>query len=215
MMALLSLALLLNACAGTPELSEKPSEEFPGLYAVSNSGFNEAWARPDSELASYDIIEVSGLRSAGAEVVQPGGSSRLSGDWELTPERQQALAAAWREAMTSAAQRGGLDSSGRGEKVLRVDARLTRIAPRADFSQSQQSAGRTTVFTEDSGEASIEIRLRDRGSDELLVVIRDRRRVGPRMWSQANTITATADLRSLFNSWSNQLVTRIRGNGER
>jgi hypothetical protein len=68
------------------------------------------------------------------------------------------------------------------------------------------------VYTEDSGDASIEICLYDQGSDELLVVIRDKRRVGAQVWGRASTVSASADVRNLFNTWSNQLLSGITGN---
>ena len=51
----------------------------------------------------------------------------------------------------------------------------------------------------------------DLSSGELLVVIRDKRRIGNQMWGRANTVTASSDVRTLFNSWSNQLLSRVTG----
>ena len=208
---LLALLLLITACTGTPTLEEKPSSEFIGLNKVSSSGFKEAWARPGAGLAAYQTIQVSPLQSADAEIVQPQTTARIHHDWELTPQRQQTLADNWLKAMQSAAARHALDTSGSGDKVLRIDAALTRIAPSANLQQEQQAAGRSTVYTEDSGDATIEFRLYDLSSGELLVVIRDKRRIGNQMWGRANTVTASSDVRTLFNSWSNQLLSRVTG----
>lgn len=208
----LAAAIITTACTGTPTLEQEPSAEFAGLNKVSNSGFREAWARPDAGLAQYKVIQVSSLLSANAEIRQPSSSKRIRKDWELTPARQQALTRGWSDAMIAAADKHGINIGGDGEKILRVDAEITRIAPSADLEQAQTSPGITRVYTEDSGEASIEIRLYDQGSNTLLVVIRDRRRIGPQMWANASTQLASANMRNLLNTWSNQLLLRITGN---
>ena len=95
----LSLSLLIAACTGTPTLEEKPSSEFVGLNKVSSSGFNEAWARPGAGLAAYPVIQISPLQAADAEIVQPQTTGRIRHDWELTPQREQALADSWLKSM--------------------------------------------------------------------------------------------------------------------
>jgi hypothetical protein len=208
----LAVTIISTACTGTPTLEDEPSAEFAGLNKVSSSGFREAWARPNAGLAQYKIIQISNLSSANAEIQQPSSSKRIRKDWELTPERQQALARGWSDAMIAAADKHGINIGGDGEKVLRVDAEITRIAPSADLEQAQASTGITRVYTEDSGEASIEIRLYDQGSNTLLVVIRDRRRIGAQMWANASTQLAAANMRNLLNTWANQVLLRITGN---
>ena len=205
---------LVTACSSTPEIQDKPSSEFAGLNKVTGSGFSEAWARPDAALASYRVISASELNSADAQIVQPGQSlnSRISRDWEMTPERQQALAQAWATALDNAAREQGLATDGSGDKVLRIDAAITRIAPSANFAEEQKAAGRSSVYTEDSGEASAEFRLYDQASGELLAVIRDKRRVGSQAWSRSSTVSASADVRNLLSSWATRLVARSRGN---
>ena len=132
----------------------------------------------------------------------------------MTPERQQTLSRAWDDSMRKAARKRGLDSSGQGEQVLRIDAELTRIAPSANLAETDRAAGRTRVYTENSGDAAVEFRLYDQASGQLLVVIRDQRSIGPDMWGQANTVTASADVRNLLNNWSNTLLSRVTGNQE-
>lgn len=202
---------LLAACAGTPALTGKDSTEFPGLRQVSSSGFDEAWAKPEAGLNSYTVIAATPLVSADAKIVQPGGTlnSAIQKEWELTPERQEALAQAWSRSLATAAGERSLDMSGAGEQVLRIDASMTRIAPSADFSQVDRTPGRATVYTEDSGEAAIEFRLYDNASGELLAVIRDKQRVGSQMWARSNSITASADVRNLYNGWARRLLDRV------
>lgn len=208
------LALLVSACSVSPALEEQPSTDYQGLHVVSNSGFREAWARPDANLSQYRVIEIGTLGSADAKIIQPSSSSRIHRDWELTTERETALARTWQEAMTRAADKVGLDSGGEGRQVLRITASLTQIAPSANLQQLEQSAGPNRVYTEDSGEAAIEMRLYDQASGQLLVVIKDKRRVGPRIWSLASTVSASADVRNLFNNWSNQLLSRVTADKE-
>ena len=206
--------VVLAACSSTPVLEETPSSEFQGLNKVSSSGFSEAWARPGANLSGYSSIKATPMKSQDAELVQPGQSiqTRINRDMEITPEVEQQLAETWNNAITNAAADAGLATDGSGDKVLRIDADMTRIAPSADFAAEKSNPGRSTVYTEDSGSASIEFRLYDDASGELLAVVRDKRRVGSQMWARSNTVTASADVRNLYNSWANRLVTRITGN---
>lgn len=212
-LALFVLAMVA-ACTGTPTIEDKPSSEFPGLNKVSSSGFSEAWGRPGTTLSDYKSIRATSLKSSDAKIIQPGQSinTRVRKDIEMTPEIEAQLAQVWDTAITKAAKEQGLTADGNGDKVLRIDATMTRIAPSANFAEERNAPGRTTTYTEDSGEASIEIRLVDDASGELLAVVRDKRRVGSQVWSRSNTITASADVRNLFNNWAKRLTSRISGN---
>lgn len=212
-LALFALAAVA-ACTGTPTIQDKPSSEFPGLNKVSSSGFSEAWGRPGTSLSEYKSISITTLKSSDANIIQPGQSisTRVQRDIEMTPEIEAQLAQVWDTAMTSAAEEQGLAVDSSDSKVLRIDAAMTRIAPSANFAEERSAPGRTTTYTEGSGDASIEIHLVDDASGELLAVIRDKRRVGSQTWSRSNTITASADVRNLFNSWAKRLASRISGN---
>lgn len=209
----LGLVLLLAACTPTPVLQEQPSSRYPGLNVVSGSGFREAWARPGARLKDYDSVAASPLDSADAEIRQPASSATVRQDWQLTPESEQALAEMWDNAINKAATERGLGtgSAGTSARILRIDASLTRIAPSANRQQEQKTPGRSTVYTEDAGEAAIEIRLYDNDSGELLAVIHDKRRIGVQSWGRASGVTASADARNLFNRWANQLLSRVTG----
>lgn len=211
LLALVSVALL-TACSSTPTLEETTSSEFAGLNRATGTGFGEAWVRPGAALSDYRVIDPTALRSADATIVQPNQSaySRTGRkDVRMTAELGTALAEAWDASIRRAASDKGLEIAADGDKVLRVDAALTRIAPSANFAEENASPGRSTVYTEDSGSASIEFRLYDARSGELLAVVRDKRRVGSQHWSRANSVTAAADVRNLFNQWANRLVVRI------
>jgi hypothetical protein len=211
--AMLAGLLLLSACSSGPTLDERQSSEFPGLNKVTGTGFKEVWSRPGADLPGYPTLDISPMQSANVKVIQPDSSSRIRHkEWQMTPERQQALAKAWDEAMHQAAERHGLTIGGTDRRVLRVDATLTEVAPAANFDDIQGSPGRTTVYTENSGRAAVEIRLHDEASGELLSVIRDRRDIGASMmWTRANSITASADARRLLDSWADTLTRRISG----
>jgi hypothetical protein len=59
----------------------------------------------------------------------------------------------------------------------------------------------------DTVDVSVEFRLYDQGSGELLAVIRDRRTIALAQWSRA----AGIDMINLFNSWAALLHTRVSG----
>ncbi len=214
-LALAACALaLVAACSAPSGLKQEASTEFSGLYRLAGTGFSEAWVRPDAGLENYSAISATPMQSAGAEVIQPGSSvgSRINLDWEMTAERQASLAAAWNHAINNAAAAAGMQSTPPAAQALRIDSRLIRIAPRADFNRVQNASGHVVLLSEYSGEAWVEFRLFDNASAQLLAVFRDRQQLGPGLWHRSNTVTATMDTRNALDTWARRLLSATSAN---
>ena len=205
--AIISLCATLAACVQPPTIEQQPSTEFAaqGLHPVSSSGFESAYVRPGANLPSYSAVDIQPLDAANVQFVRtavPGTSRR---DWEITPEREANLQAAWDRAMSRAfASYASADS---GPATLRITAALTRIEPGRSSTTRSGAGGTPTMSSGDSVDISAEFRLYDAASGDLLAVIRDRRTAGLALWSRA----AGADMINLFGAWAGLLHTRVSG----
>ncbi|MCB1732173.1 MAG: hypothetical protein KDI21_17020, partial [Halieaceae bacterium] len=126
------------------------------------------------------------------------------GDWLMTPERQRAMQKDWAAAMDQAF--AGYGRAAQGTGVLRIAAKVTRIAPgrpnAATIGGEMLSAGSRDVV-----EVFVEFRLYQQDSGALLAVIRDSRT----MTSVAMSRTASIGYEIMFGSWAALLHTRVAG----
>ncbi len=197
---------LLTACA-SPSLKEEPSPEFAAeqLYPVRNSGFEEAHARRDANLPSYDVVQIEPMQLDNVEFTRMSVSGSVRRDWTITPDRERNLQQSWAGAMERAF--ADYDRSGEGERVLRISSELVRVRPLGVTTTASTVGGAPASGQMDATDISVEFRLYDQGSDELLAVIRDRRRIATLQWTRASG----QDMGLLFNSWAALLQTRVAG----
>ncbi len=199
-------SILLVACAcSSPKMKESVATEFAleNLHPVSKTGFEEAFALPDANLPGYASVAFSRLESADVDVPQTTISGTLRRDWQMTPEKEEKLAAVWRDASSRAFADYPRDGAG----ALQITAALTRVAPRRTSSSAGSGAGAGYQSTGDVVEISAEFRIHNAANGELLAVVRDRRNIASLQWGRA----AGVDLVNLFNSWASLLHTRVSG----
>ena len=206
---LLGLALLtsLAACSQAPVLSSEASTEFAaqGLQVVQSSGFEQAYARPGTSLSSYQRIDAEKMSVADVHISHTTAPGTMRRDWLITPEREANVQAAWAQSMDRAFAH--YSSATAGEKVLRVTAALTRLDPGMTSAAAGGLPGSAAGTSSNTVDVSVEFRLFDQGSGDLLVVIRDRRTIPTAQWSRA----AGVDMVNLFGSWAALLHTRVSG----
>ncbi len=197
---------LLNACA-QPAIKGQVSKEFAAedLYEVQNSGFAEAYIRPDARLSDYQSVDIGPLGVSRIDIPSTPVAGTLRRDWQMTAERERALQASWAEAMNHAFSGYTLANSGPG--VLRISAELTRIAPGRPTSTTIGGELQPVGSTRDVIEIWAEFRLYDANDGKLLAVIRDNRT----LTSVAMSRTAPVTITRLFGSWAALLHTRISG----
>ena len=202
---LLALLSLATACT-TPVMQDKASGEFAteGLYPIQHSGFAEAWARPDAALAGYRKVDIQPLNVSDIAIPDTVIAGTLKRDWEMTPDRQAALQEGWEKAMDRAFAKYEKAVGGTG--VLRIDAKLTQIAPGRPTATTI-GAGQSVNTSRDVVEIWAEFRLFDTGNGTLLAVIRDNRTITSAAMSRTAPITMTL----LLDSWAALLHTRVSG----
>jgi hypothetical protein len=196
----------LNACSGPPTIKDEPSTEFAaeGLHPVKSSGFEAAYVRPNAGLPSYRALDIEPMDVANVHVTHTTAPGTMRRDWQVTPERETNLQGAW----TRATDRffASYARATTGDRVLRITAALTRLAPGQTSAAGAVGSGAAGT-SRDTVDVSAEFRLYDQGSGDLLAVIRDRRTIGMTQWTRS----AGADMISLFNSWAALLHTRVAG----
>lgn len=203
---LLFLASVLLACSQTPTLEETPSSEFAvqGLHPVQSSGFNAAYVRPGAGLPSYKILNIEKMAVADVHVTHTTAPGTNRRDWLISPARETNLQQAWSRAMNRSFAAYSL--SGNGDKVLRITATLMRLAP----GRTSAAAGRVSGLpgtSMNTVDVSVEFRLYEQSSGDLLAVIRDTRTVAMLQW----TLADGADMANVFNAWAALLHTRVSG----
>ncbi|GHD06401.1 hypothetical protein GCM10007052_01120 [Halioglobus japonicus] len=204
-LAIVLCALWLAGCA-TPEVGQEVAPEFAseGLVAVSNSGFNEAYVLPDAGLPGYREVAFDPLDLSRLEVTQTTVTGTTRNQWQLTPEREQALIASWQGAATRAFD----DYPREGDKArLTLSAALLQVAPGRGVASETAASGAPIYGTSDVVDISAEFRVHDADSGQLLAVIRDRRTIASLQWGRA----AGPDLADLFNRWAALMHTRVSG----
>jgi hypothetical protein len=204
---LLTLVLCLTGACSQPVLQDEVSDEFAAqnLYPVKNSGFLAAFVRPDADLGGYRVVDMEPLEVSQVDIPTTSVAGTLRRDWEMSAERASALQAAWAAAMEQAFSAYARGRSGPG--VLRIAARLTRIAPGRPSATTIGGSLQAAGSTRDVVEISAEFRLSDADSGELLAVIRDSRT----LTSAAMARTAPVTVALLFRSWAALLHTRVSG----
>ena len=202
----LTLLTALNACTEAPTIKDEPSTEFAteGLHPVRSSGFEAAYVRPNAGLPSYRTVNIEAMDVANVHVTNTTAPGTMRRDWQVTPERETNLQGAW----TRATDRffASYARATTGDRVLRITAALTRLAPGQTSAAGAVGSGAAGT-SRDTVDVSAEFRLYDQGSGDLLAVIRDRRTIALAQWSRA----AGIDMINLFNSWAALLHTRVSG----
>lgn len=197
--------LLAGGCA-TPTMEEGVAPEFAeeGLHKVKSTGFEAVWGRPGANLPAYGTVSFAPLDLSRLVITQTPVSGTNRRDWQMTPEREQALMKAWSEA----SGRAFADYPREGDPgQLAVEASLTRVHPTRATSSSTSRAGTAHYGSSDVVDISVEFRLRDAASGDLLAVIQDRQTIASLQWTRA----AGADMTDQFNRWAGLLHTRISG----
>ena len=199
-----SVLALLVACS-TPAVKDSVAPEFAAenLHPVSNTGFEHAYVLPGAELPGYASVNFLPMVSADVEIPQTTVSGTTRRDWQMTPEKEQKLATAW----SDATGRAFADYPVEGSGTLRIGAELVRVASRRTASSAGAGVGGGFQSTGDVVEISVEFRIFDDDTGELLAVVRDRRNIASLQWGRA----AGVDLVNLFSSWASLLHTRVSG----
>jgi hypothetical protein len=199
--------LMLLGCntspSGPPELDS--SLTYDGLAKVKNPKAKGAWMRPDFSLDGYTKIMLIG---AGIEYRPvkpvPRAAAASASQFPLTPEQKERLRSIVRDAFRTElaqSQRFQLVDEP-GPDVLMIWGGLIDVVSYVP----PDSIGRSNIYLNSVGEATLVVELRDSESNAVLVRIIDRRAaqgLGP--MARSTSVTNWSEVQQIARTWASQL----------
>jgi hypothetical protein len=199
--------MMLGGCntntAGPPELDSNLT--YDGLAKVKNPRASGAWMRPDFALDGYTKIMLIG---AGIEYrpVKPVPRAMASSatQFPLTPEQKERLRTIVRDAFRTElaqSQRFQLVDEP-GPDVLMIWGGLVDVVSFVP----PDSVGRSNIYLNSIGEATLVVELRDSESNAVLVRIIDRRAaqgMGPN--ARSTSVTNWSEVQQVARLWASRL----------
>ena len=206
--AILVSVLIASVCAASESTDAMSTTDelmsHDGLYPVSSSRADAAWARPDMDISGYDKIILQGV---GIQY-RPGGAKRTSRSgagpdyYEVTPSQKERLQKVFAEkfrAELAKSERFTIVSEP-GPDVLLIKGGLIDVVSYVPPDQ----AGSYEIFLDRIGEATLILELSDSVSEAIIARVVDRRAaedVADR-FQRSNRATNTAEVRRLAGIWA-------------
>ena len=206
--AIVMFVVLLSGCATrAPSEAKLETDELmthDGLYPVSNSRADAAWARPDVDISAYDKIMLQGIGVR----YRPGGATRSSrvsrgGEYyEATPEQKKRFEAVFAEKFREELARSTRFTivSEPGPDVLLIKGGLIDVVSYVPPDQP----GRHEIFLDRIGEATLVLEISDSGSNAILARVVDRRAAEELKdgFQRSNRASNTKEVRRLAGAWA-------------
>lgn len=211
-MILILTALLIAACTTQPPAIDNTASQdemtYDGLYPVNNTVVKLAWARRDIDLTGYNKVLLQG---AGIQYrpVKASASNRFSSAsvFPLNEKQKTRLRDEVQESFLEEIQKGANYAivTEPGPDVLIVRGGLLDVV---SFVPPQR-VGRSDVYLDRVGEATMVIELADSQSEAVLARIVDRRAAAQQgMAMEATPVSNAAEVRRMVRFWA----TRLREN---
>jgi hypothetical protein len=205
-------ALLLTAFCGAAMADDMP-ESWDGLVQVTPKRMDAAYLLPGADFRQYTklIIDPTEVAFAKNWLRAQNDSRNLSR--QVTQEDADKILAAARsnfdeifvEAFTKA---GFTIVKTPGPDVMRVSTAVLNLYVTAP---DVPTAGRSTTYTTQAGEATLVIEVRDSTTNLLLGRVLDRRETQRSTMQMTTRVTNVAEFRTLFKAWADIAV---KGLGE-
>ena len=217
--ALLAVCLAIAACTPANPIIETDGPTYDGLVPVQDSGMQEAWVKPDINISSYRQILLLPVEVQ-FRAVRPGAGNPTFAsrdrNFPVSPENQQRLVdtvtTVFREEL--AQSRSLTLTNVPGADVLLVRISLLDIVSKVP----PEGPGRTEIFLDEFGAATLVLELQDSLSGEILARAVDRRvadplhgidGLGTSSLSRANPVTAWSEVRRVAQRWATLATRRI------
>ena len=209
------IAALFAGCASEPPvIPQGPGVEtsYDGLVRVLNSRADEAWARQDIDLSSYDkiILQNAGIqyrpvKAAPRSIVARAGRS----EFPVSEEGRRWLSRTVDEIFfTELAKSERFEVvTEPGEDVLLIRGELLDVVSYVP----PEPIGRADIYLDSVGEVTLVLEIRDSMSGAILARAIDRRaaqRVGGEL-QESNRVTNTTEVRRLIQYWARLLRSRL------
>lgn len=212
--ALFAVAVISTGCTSTPEFQSGPDAEVThdGLTRVDRTILDTVWARTDIDLTGYNKIMFEGVGIEFRPVDGPysgragtGGVSRTTSSRSVfqlddaTKELvKEEIGGAFVEELANSDVYEVVEAA--GPDVLTLRAGLLDVISRVP----PDTIGRSSVWLDSVGEATLVMELRDSTSNAILIRAVDRRAAGQPTGStmQATPATNRAEVRRLGRRWA-------------
>ena len=215
---LLAACLASAACTPVSPVIETDGPTYDGMVAVRDSGMKEAWVKPDINISSYRQILLLPAEFQ-FRAVRPGAGTSLANsqytEFPLSPARQKQLVdtvtEVFREELAKSRNLRLTTEAGPGVLLVRVSLLdiVSRVPP--------EGPGRTEIFLDEIGAATLVLELQDALSGESLARAVDRRTADPVPGSiqsgsdvgRVNSVTAWTEVRRVARRWATVVARRI------
>jgi hypothetical protein len=214
--AAIAAAISIAGCTSTPTFQEGPDAEvtFDGLTRLDGTVMDVAWVRRDIDLSSFSKVMFQGVGFEYRPVDGPvGGREGMSTmsirrnsstEFAIGPNTRELFEKEITESFmkaVSASERYQVVNEA-GPDVLLVRGGLLDVVSRVP----PEAVGRSTVFIDSVGEATLVLEVRDSVSNAIFARAVDRRaaRRGDVMM-ESNRVTNQAEVRRLGRDWGDQL----------
>jgi len=212
-LSLAAALLACTACSTSPTFQTGPDAEvtFDGLTRMEGTVLDSVWARTDIDVAGYNKVMLEGLGVEFRPVTGPysgrGGTTSAATlrnsqtEFPLDEESQQLLIKEIREAFVE--ELGKSDTfelvDEPGPDVLKLRVGLYDVVSRVP----PETIGRSRIFLDSVGEATLVLELRESQSNAILVRAIDRRAAErPGQAIEATRVTNVAEVRRLGRRWA-------------
>lgn len=214
--ALLVACLALAAgCSAPAPVIDTSAPTYDGMVPVRDSGLKEAWVKPDIDLSRYEKmvllpVEVQ-FRAVRPAALSAVGRSQ-DREFPLRPVDQQRLVdvvtEVFREELTKSQHLALVTDA--GPDVLLIRTSLLDIVSKVP----PEEAGRSELFLDKVGEATLVLELQDAQSGEVLARAVDRRAADPvdangTNVSRVTSVQAWTEVRRVARRWASLVTTRI------
>jgi hypothetical protein len=217
--ALSALLALLAGCTSTPQFQSGPDAEIThdGLTRVDKTVMDTVWARTDIDLSDYSkvMFEGAGVEfrpvkgaysgKAGTRSMRSSSQSEFQLDAKTKALVVEEISGAFVDEL--ARSKAFEVVSEPGPDVLIIRAALLDVISRVP----PDTIGRSAIFLDSVGEATLVLELHDSMSDAILLRAVDRRaadsRSGPMV--QSNSVTNRTEVRRLGRKWASIVRTGL------
>lgn len=213
----LLLAALVAGCSRTPiqiPSADQAARTWDGMVPIQGLSADEAWAKPDIDLSTYDQLLIAPTEFQFRAVRDPGlGGRRTATEFPISDENRRQLIGTvteiLREELAGTRNYTLTDSPGPG--VLVVHTALLDIVSKVP----PQEARREDIYLDEVGEATLVLELADSQSGERLARVVDRRAADPvgdlsrpSLTSRVSSVTAWSEVRRVARRWA-ESATRL------
>jgi hypothetical protein len=199
----------LGCVLAAAPVSAAPPVEWDGLQRVASKQFALVYLQPGADFRGYSKVILEPTEVAFHKNWRRDYNSTTRGISGRVSERdvEDAVSkgvAAASDLFTDAWRKGGYEiAAAPGPDVLRVKTAILNISVKAP---EVRSSSRSYTFTEDAGNATLLVELRDSMTGALLGRVVDQRLAGDNTVGWRTSVSNRADFRELVEAWAKDSV---------